>query len=81
MKYFGISEKPTVFMNEDILPMAKMYWGSGAVPNGAELIGGYSDDHRAGALLKLNSGQYVCGNCGITSMVEQQLVKKLITAN
>jgi len=43
MKHFVISEKPTVLMNDDILPMANIYRGPGAVPRGAKQTGGYSD--------------------------------------
>lgn len=64
MKYFGVSDEPKYLTDAEYLPMAKTYWGVGPLPEGAKIIGGYSDDHRAGALIELDSGAWTCGNAG-----------------
>ena len=64
MKYFGVSDKPKYLIGDEYLPMAKTYWGIGPLPDGAKIIGGYSDDHRAGALIELANGNWICGNVG-----------------
>jgi len=74
MKYFGISLKPTVLLDENILPIANVHWGLRPTPYGAELTGGYSDSIGAAELLKLNSGQYEGGNGGMFSMIDQKLM-------
>lgn len=72
MKYFGVSDEPKYLIGAEYLPMARGYWGPMSLPAGAEMIGGYSDDHRAGALIELASGAWVCGNAGSISTVEQK---------
>ena len=64
MKYFGPSDKPEYLIGDEYLPMAKIYWGVSPLPDGAKIIGGYSDDHRAGALVELANGNWWCGNAG-----------------
>ena len=64
MKYFGVSDKPQYLIGDEYLPMAKTYWGGGPLPDGAKIIGGYTDDHRAGALIELANGNWICGNVG-----------------
>lgn len=72
MKCFGLSDEPKHLTDADHLLMAKAYWGTSPLPKGAELLGGYSDDHRAGALIRLASGALVCGNAGAITTVEQK---------
>lgn len=69
MKYFGVSDTPQYLTGVEYLPMAKTYWGVSPLPEGAKIIGGYSDDHRAGALIELASGNWTCGNAGAHSNV------------
>lgn len=69
MKYFGVSDDPKYLTGEEYFPMAKTYWGVGPLPDGAKIIGGYSDDHRAGALIELKSGAWTCGNAGVHTNV------------
>jgi hypothetical protein len=69
MKYFGVSDEPKYLFGEEYLPMAKSYWGPIPLPAGAEIIGGYSDNHRAGALIELANGNWVCGSAGSISAV------------
>lgn len=64
MKSFGVSGEPKYLIDDEYLPMAKTYWGTGPLPKGAKIIGGYSDDHLAGALIELKSGAWTCGNAG-----------------
>ena len=64
MKYFGVSDKPQYLIGDEYLPMAATYWGGGPLPDGAKIIGGYTDDHRAGALIELKNGNWICGNVG-----------------
>lgn len=72
MKYFGLSDHPEYLTDADYLPMAKTYWGPGPLPKGAEILGGYSDGHRAGALIELANGTLVCGSAGSISAVPQK---------
>jgi hypothetical protein len=69
MKYFGMSDEPKYLIGDEYLPMAKMYWGVWPLPKGAKIIGGFSDDHRAGALIELASSNWTCGNAGAHSNV------------
>lgn len=69
MKYFGVSDKPQYLIGEEYIPMAKTYWGVSPLPDGAKIIGGYTDDHRAGALVELANGNWWCGNAGSHSNV------------
>lgn len=64
MKYFGVSDTPQYLTGDEYLPMARTYWGVSPLPAGAKIIGGYSDDHRAGALIELKNGNWICGNAG-----------------
>jgi hypothetical protein len=70
MKYYGLSVEKKYLLSKDYLPMASAYWGPSPLPAGAVIIGGYSDDHRAGALIKLSFG-YICGNAGAFSSVSE----------
>jgi hypothetical protein len=69
MKYYGLSETPTALTDEIYHAMAMAYWGAMPLPNGAKLIGGYSDNNRAGALIELYNGRKICGNCGCITQV------------
>jgi hypothetical protein len=69
MKYFGLSDDKQYLTSSEYLPMAKAYWGMSRLPQGAKIIGGYSDDHRAGSLIELESGNWVCGNAGSCTSV------------
>lgn len=69
MKYFGTSEQQKKLLAREYLPMAVYYWGAMPLPVGAKIIGGYSDVHRAGALIELKNGNLVCGNAGCISVV------------
>lgn len=71
MKYFSLSDTPMYLTDPQFLPMARVYWGVSPLPEGATLAGGYSDDHRAGALIMLANGRYVCGNAGAISNISQ----------
>lgn len=71
MTYFGLTDKPTYLIEQVFFPMAKFYWGAAPLPQGATLLGGYSDDHRAGALIELANGRCVCGNAGSISNIPQ----------
>lgn len=71
MKYFGLTDEPQYLTDSQFLPMALSYWGAGPLPKGAKIIGGYSDERRAGALIRLASGILVCGNAGAISNVPQ----------
>ena len=71
MKYFSLTDKPTYLTDKQYVPMAQAYWGAEPMPEGAEIIGGYSDKKRAGALIRLASGIYVCGNAGRISNIPQ----------
>lgn len=62
MKYFGVSDKPQYLIGEEYVPMAESYWGGGPLPDGSKIIGGYTDEHRAGALIELANGNWICGN-------------------
>jgi hypothetical protein len=73
MKYFGVSDEVKHLTTPEYLPMAKSYWGLSPLPKGAEIIGGYSDDHRAGALIRLASGVKVCGNAGAITTIAQTM--------
>lgn len=70
MKYFGLTDEKRVLKDEKYMAMAKLYWGPGPLPNGAEIIGGYSDRRHAGALIRLANGNLVCGNAGCVAVVE-----------
>ena len=59
MKYFGLSDEAKHLIGADYVPMAKAYWGPSPLPKGAEVVGRYSDDHRAGALIRLAHGALV----------------------
>lgn len=72
MKYFSLTDKPEYLTDAQFLAMARAYWGAEPLPQGAEIIGGYSDKRRAGALIKLANGRLVCGNAGAISNVPQK---------
>ncbi len=71
MKYFGLTDEPIYLTDEKFLSMARLYWGVMPLPKGATLLGGYSDNHRAGALIRLSKGMYICGNAGAVSNIIQ----------
>ena len=71
MIYFGQTDKPKYLTNDKYLPMAKVYWGLMPLPIGSKLVGGYSDKNRAGALIKLQTEIYVCGNAGVIANIPQ----------
>jgi len=71
MKYFSLSDRPTCLTDAKYFAMARIYWGTMPLPYGAKLLGGYSDDHRVGALIRLVSGICVCGNAGAISNIPQ----------
>ena len=71
MKYFGPSNEAKHLIGTDYVPTAKAYWGPSPLPKGAEIVGGYSDDRRAGALIRLARGALVCGRVGAISSVAQ----------
>lgn len=71
MEYFGHTEKPE---RNDKIDMARTYWGPGPLPAGAEIIGGYSDNRRVGALIKLANGHLVCGYSGEISGIDARLI-------
>lgn len=72
MKYFSLTDTPEYLMDKQFLAMARAYWGTEPLPKGAEMIGGYSDKKRAGALIKLANGRLVCGNAGAISNIPQK---------
>ena len=69
MNYFGLSNAPRYLTESHYLPMARVYWGTGPLPDGSEIIGGYSDSRRAGALIQMPTGLLCCGNDGALSNV------------
>lgn len=71
MTYYGLSEMPQQLIGEQYIAMAQSYWGASPLPKGAEIIGGYSDSRRAGALIRLANGRVVCGNAGAISNIQQ----------
>ena len=71
MKYFGTTTEPTRLTDTTYLSMAEGYWGAGPLPEGATIIGGFSDSNRAGALIQLANGICVCGNAGAISNIPQ----------
>lgn len=71
MKYYGPSLYPRYLTDAAYLPMARTYWGQMPLPMGSELVGGYSDKSRAGALIRMKTGIYVCGNAGAISNIPQ----------
>jgi len=71
MQYFGQTEKRQYLTDEKYVPMAKTYWGMMPLPVGSELVGGYSDKNMAGALIKMQTGIYVCGNAGTIANIPQ----------
>jgi len=71
MKYFGTTQHTEYLRDADALPMARTYWGASPLPKGAEIVGGFSDPRRAGALIKLHNGVYVCGNAGAITNITQ----------
>jgi len=73
MTYFSLTDKPTFLQDEKYRSMAKGYWGAMPLPEGAEIVGGFSDKRRAGALIKLLSGVLVCGNAGSISTIPQTM--------
>jgi hypothetical protein len=74
MKYFGINfaDKSVRLLDASYLPMARTYWGPGLLPEGAEIIGGYQDGHRAGALIRLANGNCVCGYGGVITNIPSE---------
>jgi len=72
MKYYSLSEQPRRLTDGAYLSMARGYWGEAPLPDGAEIIGGFSDRNRAGALIRLASGNCVCGNAGAISNIPQE---------
>ena len=72
MKFFGPSDKAQYLTGADYVPMAKAYWGPGPLPHGSKILGGYSDDNRAGALIQLKNGTLIYGNAGVITNVEQR---------
>jgi hypothetical protein len=71
MEYYGLSDKKQYLFGNQYQEMAFRYWGPGNLPQGAQIVGGYSDENRAGALIHLANGVYVCGNAGVISNIEQ----------
>lgn len=71
MESFGTSKKPRYLIGDKYIPMGQVYWGPAPLPSGAEIVGGYSDKTRLGALIKLRNGRYVCGNAGCISNIQQ----------
>lgn len=71
MKWYGTTNDPQRLVGDDYVPMAQAYWGATPLPDEATIVGGYSDRHRAGALIMLSNGRYVCGNAGRISNVPQ----------
>ena len=69
MKYFGLSDEPQHYNEPEYLPMARLYWGRMPLPEGSEIIGGYSDSHSAGALIRLKSRVFVCGHLGVITAI------------
>lgn len=72
MKYFSLTDTPEYLTDKQFLAMARAYWGAEPLPQGAKMIGGYSDNKRAGALIKLANGRLVCGNAGAISNIPQK---------
>lgn len=71
MQYFGQTDKSQYLTDKKYIPMAKIYWGQMPLPMNSELVGGYSDKNRAGALIKMQTGIYVCGNAGTIANIPQ----------
>ena len=69
MKYFGLSDKPQYHEGPEYMPMARAYWGRMQLPECSKIIGGYSDSHSAGALIRLKSGVLVCGHLGVITAI------------
>jgi hypothetical protein len=82
MKYFGVSFTDQVgyLLDPAFFAMARSYWGPRPLPSGAEIIGGYRDGHRAGALIRLVNGVWVCGNAGAITTIEQPKPVQLFCA-
>lgn len=71
MCYLSFTKHPTFYTASHHKNMARAYWGCGPMPKGSKLCGGYTDQYRKGALIRLASGRYVCGNAGIISNIKQ----------
>jgi hypothetical protein len=56
MEYYGLSDKKQYLFGKQYQEMAFGYWGPGNLPQGAQIVGGYSDKNRAGALIHLFTG-------------------------
>ncbi len=54
MTYFGLTDEVTYLTDEQYLTMARAYWGASPLPKGAQLLGGFSDSRRAGAMWYLS---------------------------
>ena len=79
-KYFGMTDVQEILKGEEYIATAKLYWGRSPLPDGAEIVGGYSDVGRAGALIRLANGSYVCGNDGaFSSVILEKGKKKMLT--
>lgn len=79
MKSFCSTEKPVHYLDSEYLPFAQLLWGTGPLPRGAKIVGGYSDQFKAGALILLLSGVYVCGIAGSISGARQIRKKRVLT--
>jgi len=71
MKYFGLTDEKMFLEDQKYMEMAKFYWGWSPLPIGAKIIGGYSDNKRAGVLIRLVNGNLVCGNAGKISRISK----------
>ena len=72
MRFYTITDKPIRFYDPSYVPMARIYWGPRPLPEGAEIVGGYSDEKRAGALILLKNGNVVCGISGEISSIPEE---------
>jgi len=72
-RHTGASPYALLGRDEKYRSLAKGYWSAMPLPKGVEIVGGFSDEHRAGALIKLLTGVLVCGNAGSISTISQSI--------
>ena len=56
----------------------RSWWGNMPLPKGAEAVGTVQTENGQGALIRLESGQYVQGNAGaISNLPQNEIIKKI----